>query len=283
MALRNPDDKGEDLYSPDSFLVGGIGGAIVWGIVVDDAGKATCNGCGAEVHRKLNTCSNCGTPVRYPLGTRPQELTPSDLVVLEMMPRRNEELHGVVRVQVDDPPSAGIERLLATALLANEEAGALRLEMVKEKVFKKEVFFGVFTTLETTPSFLRAVEVGNTPRWPTGSLESELCKHGAVSNIISDWIGTTSDHPENRAVKRIMAMMVHRTLMEVEVDKERVLKLFTMTSRYYVLPERTSALVMQRSVRLLEECQRTRPDVHDQLTKDIAIGFARQTSEPSDE
>ena len=279
MALRNPDDK--DHPSTGGGIVGVFGGAVVgalivwiaiplvpvavlviavvgirtffWGIGVD-----ACNGCGQEVDRKLITCSNCGTPVRHPLGRTPEELTPSDLVLLEMMPRSNKELHGVVRVQVDDPPSAGIERLLATALLANEEAGALRLEMVKKKVV--------------------AVAVGNATEWPTGSLESTLGKHGAVSDIIYDWIGTTSDDPENRAVKRIMTAMVNRTLLEV--DKKRVLKLFTMTSRYYVLPERTSPLVMQRSVRLLEEFQRTRPDVHVQLTEDIAIGFARRTTEP---
>ena len=51
-----------------------------------------------------------------------------------------------------------------------------------------------------------------------------------------------------------MATMVNRTLMEV--DKRKVLKLFTMTSKYYVLPERTSALVMQRSVRLLASLPR---------------------------
>ena len=80
-----------------------------WGIGVEDGGKATCNGCGQEVDCKLITCSNCGTPVRYPLGTTPKELTPSDLVLLEIVPRSNKEPHGVVRVQVDDPPSAGIE------------------------------------------------------------------------------------------------------------------------------------------------------------------------------
>ncbi len=55
-----------------------------------------------------------------------------------------------------------------------------------------------------------------------------------------------------------------------------------MTSRYYVLTERTSALVMQRSVRVLEECQQTRPDVYGQLVSDIETGFARQTTEPSE-
>ena len=158
MALRNPDGKGKDPRSIEGAIFGGIIGVamvtvifvyvlavpfwivywivvgIRWAIGVDDGGKATCKGCGQEVDRKLTTCANCGTPARNSLGTTPKELTPSDLVLLEMTPKRNEELPGVDQVQVDDPPSAGIERLLATALLANEEAGAFRLEMVKEKV-----------------------------------------------------------------------------------------------------------------------------------------------------
>ncbi len=283
MALRNPDDKGEapsgDLlgvilvFIIGSMVVFGLGivvvSSVIYGgtvgaiVVAIFGGKATCNGCGEKVDRKLFTCSNCGTLVRYHLGTTPQELTPSDLVVLEIMPRSNEELHGVVRVQVDGEPSFGIGRLLlATALLANEAVGALRLEVVKERVV--------------------AVRVSNPHQWPAGSLERSLDKRGAVSDIIYDWIGTTSNDPERQAVVQIMAMMVHRTLLELEVDKKRVLNLFTMSKRYYVLPERTSALDMQRSVRLLEECQRTRPDVHDQLTKDIEIGFARRTNEPSE-
>jgi len=108
-----------------------------------------------------------------------------------------------------------------------------------------------------------------------------------VSDTIYDWIGGDAIQPsdpslvpsisrmqQSRTVKRVMARMVDRTLLEV--DKKRVLKLFTMTARYYVLPERTSALVTQRSVRLLEECQRTRPDVYNQLTRDIANGFERR-------
>ena len=289
--MRNPDDKGKHLPR----TVGGFAGAIVgafwgilyWGIVVPItvlsmvvtvpflvliSGSSICNRCGEEVG-KLTRCSNCYTPVRYPLGTTPGELTPSDLVLLEMMPWSNKELHGVVEVVVDDPPSAGIEGLLATALLANEEAGVLRLDIANEKVV--------------------AAAVGKAPEWPTGSLERSLYEHCAgpptakrlhgrpVADIIHAWIGTTSPDPESRAVNHIMAMMVHRTLMEVEVDKKRVLKLFTTTSSYYVLPERTSALVMQPSVRLFEECRRTRPDVRNRLIKDIAIGFGRRTILPS--
>lgn len=245
---------GVAISAPIGFIIGVIR-TFLWDVGVDDGPEASCKGCDQEVDRKLDTCANCGTPVRYPLGAMPKKLTPSDLVVLEMMPRSTGKLQGVVRVNVDDPPTSGIERLLATALLANEEVGALLLEVVEGKVV--------------------AVMVGNSPEWPTGSLESELCKQGSVSDIIYDWLVDRVDDPKSLAVKRVMAKMVDRTVLEV--DKKRVLKLFTMTSSDYVLPERTSALVNQRPVLLLEECQQNRPDVHDQLTKDIAIGFDRRT------
>ena len=80
-------------------------------------------------------------------------------------------------------------------------------------------------------------------------------------------------------MKRIMARMVDRRLLEV--DKKRVLKLLMMTSRYYVLPEQTSALTMLKSARLLEESRQTRPDVYDQLTTDIRGAFGRGTEEPN--
>ena len=256
--MRHPDDK--DAPSIVRSIVRGIGGGIV-GLI---GGFLVGGFLGAyeDIIRTFFWAIGVeDSPVRYLLGTKPEELTPSDLVFLEMMPRSKENLHDVVRVQVDDVSYISIVRLLATALLASEEAGALRLEMVKEKV--------------------AAVAVGSTPEWPTGSLESELCKHGTVSDIIFDWIGASSGDPKSHAVKRIMERMVNRTLMEA--DKKRVLKLFTMTSRYYVVPEGTSALVMQRPVRLLEACQRTRPDVHGQLTKDIEIGFAGRIIEYSDD
>ena len=121
------------------------------------------------------TCSSDGTPVRYPSGTTtPEELTPSDLVLLEMTSESNvgiktrvlaEKLHGGVRTLVNAPPSQRIERVLATALLANEEAGAIRLEMVKEKVVKKEAFFLFFPTskTETIHCFIQAVVLGHAP------------------------------------------------------------------------------------------------------------------------
>ena len=153
----------------------------------------------------------------------------------------------------------GLDRVLATALLANEEAGAIRLEMAKGK--------------------LVAIATGNNCQSPGGCLEADVCKAGPVYDTVFDWIGTTSSSPEGDAVKRIMGSMANRMLLEP--DKRRVLNLFTMVSSRYVLPKRTSDRLMERSVRLIEECRRARPDVHNHLKKDIRRAFAERTLPPS--
>ena len=75
-----------------------------------------------------------------------------------------------------------------------------------------------------------------------------------------------------------MGSMANRMLLEP--DKKRVLNLFTMVSSRYMVPKQISDRLMERSVRLIEECHGTRPDMHDHLTKDIARAFDERTEEP---
>ena len=100
--------------------------------------------------------------------TTPGKLTPSDLVILKRTPWSTEELNGVVRVQVKNPDASddAIESALATALLANEEAGALRLEAVQEKFF-----FGWFTRTILRAVRVRQMEKGGLERQPHKSKE----------------------------------------------------------------------------------------------------------------
>ena len=152
--------------------------------------------------------------------------------------------------------------------MAIEKARSIRLEMDRGKVV--------------------AVAEGNALEWATGSIESMLCKHGAVSDIIYDWIGLTNHTPGSFAAKKIIMHMVGRGLMREDTVRMLVLKVLRSTPRYNVLMQRLMQMswryyvLMQWSVRLLEECRRTRPDLHAQLTNDVAIGFARWTSELSD-
>lgn len=201
--------------------------------------------------------------------------TPSDRFLLEMLARSKKERGGLSQIKVNYPSSRGIIRLLATALLAIEEPGATRLEMVEEEEVEKKMFFDLFSISKTIPSFLRAIELETSPHWPTGSLEYELGKSGLVPDIVCGWIGKVSEDPAGRAMKKVMTRMVGREFLAK--DRKRVLKLFTVNSGYYVLPEQTLALMLQQSEQLLDECGRARPEVHRQLLADVEAGFLRRT------
>ena len=222
--------------------------------------------------------------------TMPGQLTPSDLVLLQRMPRYEEELDGVVRVQVRAPVDSkdAIRSAVAVAMLANEAAGALRLE-----VDQKKVFFGLVTR-----ATLWIHQAGRAAQWPPGSIEASLNEKicgeefqriggafASVSDTIYGWIGKPSPDPWARAMQRIMDSMVTRGLLDRVGVPKRVLKLYTVTLTHHVLPERTADLVMRQLAksdqRLLETCQQDRPDVHDQLLCQIGSGFSRRAEIPT--
>ncbi len=191
----------------------------------------------------------------------PAKLTPSDNAALDRLTRTRKEEHGHVWVEVDLPspaPVDSVNRLLSTALLAREEAGEIRLEILGGK--------------------LVASPTGNTRRWPGDSLELGLCKPGPVYATIFEWIGSNSSTPTGYAMQRILASLAKRTLLDVE--RKRILGRFTMTSSHYLLPQRTAGRLVERPDRLIEECRRTRPEVHAALTKDIEKAFAERYEEP---
>ena len=207
-----------------------------------------------------------------PESTPPVALTPSDLGIIDMIPWTDGELNGVVRVQVKNPPLEVIKSALAAAVLANEKAGAIHLKVVKEKVF-----FGLITRTD-----LVVTKAGDSAEWPAGSLEASLTKwvcrrSTTVSDIIYDWIGATTMDPKGRAVTRVMRRMVHRRLLDRVMTRRKVLKFFTVTSKHYVLLERTSDLITLPPVRLLETCQLARPEVYDEIMSDIENGFSRRS------
>ena len=204
-------------------------------------------------------------------------LTPSDLVFLKAMPRWNRELNGDPQVEVESPPKETIEKALAAAILANEEAGVLRLDVVEEKVQRQKVFFGLFTSTTTTPSYLQAVRVGKGSRWPSESLENGLTSSGKVSDSLFGWIGADSTDPRTAMTRRTMDRMARRRLLDEEVVRKRVLRLFTMTSDHYVLPERTSALIGEASARPLDARMEAPSKVRRRLMEEIGSAFSRRT------
>ena len=60
--------------------------ALLWRIGVHED-EADCRGCGRKLDPTLYVCLNCATPVKHQLGIPPVKLTPSDHVLLNMVPK----------------------------------------------------------------------------------------------------------------------------------------------------------------------------------------------------
>ena len=162
--------------------------------------------------------------------------------------------------------------MLAAAFLANEQAGAVRLE-----VGQKKVFFGLFsvTTLFAAPGT-------DTVNWPTHSLESSVQqlvgeKVNEVSTVIYNLFGQTIYYPWRATVEFIQQGMVRRGLLEVVNEKRLIL----FTVEHYLLPEHTAALASQQSLapirRSLAVCQQSRPEVWNLLQEQINKAIGRRT------
>jgi hypothetical protein len=202
-----------------------------------------------------------------------EKLTPSDLILLKAMPTHLMEVDGVVRVVVKDPPDEVVRRAVATAFLANEEAGHLRMEIIHRKVF-----FGL-----VGKNVLQVGKVDGTARWPTGSLERSLfgffpSVRVAVSDVVSDWIVVNSTNPDRLVMGRIKEEMAAMGVLELTVVRKSVLKFFHVNQRHFVLPRWTEAVIERQSVsNLIEVCRQSRPDVCRMLHKEIERGFDRRT------
>ena len=194
-------------------------------------------------------------------------LTPSELILLngeEFASKASWPEGSVDLLHVKTKVSARQlgQPMLAAAFLANEQAGALRLEVGQKKVFLR--LFSVTT--------LFAVPRSNLLGWPAYSLESNVDQlvgkdRMEVSTIIYTWLRHDTPFPWKSAVELVKEGMGRRGLLGVV--KAKRLRFFTVNR--YVLPTRTAALAAQRSVasirQLLVACQQTRPEVWDRLEK----------------
>jgi len=167
--------------------------------------------------------------------------------------------------------------MLMAALLANEQAGAVRLE-----VGRKKALLGLrkVNTLFVTPGDI-------TLSWPDNSLESEIPtlakqlladkERNEVSTILYTWMRKDSSNPWHSAVELVKEGMASRGYLEKIGQKK--LKFFTLT--HYELPESTSSLAAQQSAepikQLLITCEQTRSEVWKFLVKHIKTAVSRRT------
>ena len=208
-------------------------------------------------------------------------LTPSELVLLNGERFAKKVMLGNVSLLHSDASVSAAQlaqSMIAAAFLANEKAGAIRLDK-----HKKKALLG-----------LRKVEVlyafpGEKISWPTPSLEAEILsildrslqdeEWGDISNIIYAWLREDSASPWTSAVTMVQAAMASRGMLEKIEEKK--LKIFTAV--HYELPESTLQTSRQYPVEpveaLLRSCEQNRPEIWKLLNDQIKSAVKARTEQ----
>lgn len=213
-----------------------------------------------------------------PVSTTP--LSPSELVLLKGEQFAKKSFSGNIKLlHTDNKVSAKevSQAIMMAALLANEQTGAVRLE-----VGRKKALLGLrkVNTLFVTPGDI-------TVSWPDNSLESEIPilaeqlldekERNEVSTIFYTWLRKDSANPWQSAVELVKEGMASREYLE-KIEQKK-LKFFTLT--HYELPESTSSLATQQSAQpikqLLTACEQTRPEVWKFIIKHIKTAVSQRT------
>lgn len=209
--------------------------------------------------------------------TQAVPFTPSETVLLHgrrfageagMLRAREELLTGAGKVSTDQLAEAA----LAAAVLGMERAGAARLDARTKKA--------LFGLVSRKALFVSPAGPGS---WPEGTVEWHLRRRltgeTEVGDLLHDWLERDTSHPASDVLARVKRGLSARGLLEaVEVKK---LKIFTTYE--YRLPESTAATLRGHSpdeVRaVLDEAERSRPEVWQLLKKQVASALARRTEQ----
>ena len=206
-------------------------------------------------------------------------LTPSEVVFLngelfakKVMLGNVDLMHSDEKVSLTQLGQA----ILATAILACEEAGAFRLE-----VRERKAMLGLRKVRE-----LFAVPANPREKLPEHSLEAtfyDLATHlvpqdnNDIYTMFYTWLREDAISPWNTAMELMKAGMAKRGMLDATEEKK--LKIFTVT--HYTFPERTARLVKGQSVgpvkALLDNCERTRPEVWKMLEAGIKKAITART------
>lgn len=169
----------------------------------------------------------------------------------------------------------------AAALLAAEQAGAIRLE-----VRAKKTLFGLrsVTTLYAVPGDVTA-------NWPEHTLEARVAplarqlqankdKH-EVDRIIHDLLSEDVGNPWGELLDMVGAGLESRNLLESQQVKK--LKVFNVA--VWALPERTSAILAEQTAagvrQLVADAEKNRPEVWKLLTDKIQSGLKSRVESDS--
>jgi len=206
-------------------------------------------------------------------------LTPSEVIFLngELFAKKVtlgnvQLLHSDEKVSLNQLGQA----ILTAAILADEQAGAFRLEVQERKAM-----LGLRKVQK-----LFAVPANAREDLPEYSLEATLSDLAVrlkpedkndISTIIYTWLRKDTFSAWSTAMDLVKAGMGKRGLLEAQDVKK--LKIFTET--VYTLPERIVRLIKGQSVEpvkaLLENCARTRPEVWKLLDSSIKKAISDRT------
>ena len=219
-----------------------------------------------------------------------QTLTETTFAPSELIALRGEEfaskgrvgnsklLHGEAEVSTEQLARA----VLAAAILANEQAGTIRLE-----TRSKKAWLGLRTV-----QGLFVEPTGSTVAWPEGSLESDvvaLAKEGKatkdrneVAHVVSGLLRQDTADPWAEALALVSAGLFRRDLLE-QIQK-KTLKIFT--SYEYILPEATrqqaAATDVSGAKALLQRTEQERPELWKLLQEQIRTAVGWRTEDRSD-
>lgn len=216
-------------------------------------------------------------PLRENENTRNGPFSPTEMLVLRSVPWEAMHIDGRPRIgsQASHMRNESAKTALAVAILNLEDEGALRLDIEVEKSR-----FGF-----ACKSVLKARATGAGRLRSEHGVESDVLGHVSgtprVAVVTYRWIGEDSRSPERDVMERMMARLVGRNLVRVQLARSTFLRFFTFTTRYFVLAEGVLPLVaeidMQTAVAPLHRCLRERPSMYRLLMSEIEEGFEERT------
>jgi hypothetical protein len=216
-----------------------------------------------------------------PLDTRVAPTPSERLLLAAAAPDADAAPDAPIVVRV--PDDTHVHELLATALLANEQAGAVTLEMGSAKRL-----FGLRTVavVRMTPTVRAAATA-----WPADSLEAKALaaatrlaakdKHevAEVCSAVVDW----DANPEGDTVGTMIRALTPRGLVAEHAERRTTLKVFKTTHRSTVLSPAGIAALRDAGAptTLVETCRRERPELWALLWKTVVDTFASKTQRDS--
>jgi hypothetical protein len=164
------------------------------------------------------------------------------------------------------------ENVFAAAFLANEQAGAIGLELRQGKAM-----FGLMKTEK-----LHAVPGHKQVGWPQGSLEAVIAasvqQHPKVDDLVGGILGEKTNSPAQSLCARVKAGLAARGVLHAQ--EKKALKVFTSVT--YSLPEHTRVAAEQTGAghvdQMLRVCEQQRPQLWAALIRNIKAGFTWMTA-----